>query len=255
MGKDKLSNNIKHIDFDNINIDLDIDRDINEYIQDFNIDKNEIEKIYIPDDLNKSVNQPFNEVKKEKRKNIRSNILDAIIVIIILIPVVGVIKPQIFEAMPTIYPIFKNINKIIQIDNLKSLLGISDENEVIEGSVDSSINTIYIEEEDVSKPNSNNEAIKLIHSLANTLIKADYKWQCSEVTPKTIKIALEGVEKIEDNYDRMHLRNSLTKWKKGDFSNAVEVHNYVWEMLDGSVGKAHNLDTEKINEIVNKYFK
>ena len=34
MGKDKLSNNIKHIDFDNINIDLDIDRDINEYIQD-----------------------------------------------------------------------------------------------------------------------------------------------------------------------------------------------------------------------------
>ena len=63
MGKDKLSNNIKHIDFDNINIDLDIDRDINEYIQDFNIDKNEIEKIYIPDDLNKSVNQPFNDVK------------------------------------------------------------------------------------------------------------------------------------------------------------------------------------------------
>ena len=63
------------------------------------------------------------------------------------------------------------------------------------------------------------------------------------------------MEKIEDNYDRMHLRNSLTKWKKGDFSNAVEVHNYVWEMLDGSVGKAHNLDTEKINEIVNKYFK
>ena len=82
-----------------------------------NISKTEIEKIYIPDDLNKSVNQPFNEVKKEKRKNIRYNILDAIIVIIILIPVVGVIKPQIFEAMPTIYPIFKNINKIIQIDN------------------------------------------------------------------------------------------------------------------------------------------
>lgn len=67
-------------------------------------------------------------------------------------------------------------------------------------------------------------------------------------------MALKGVENIEDDYDRMHLRNSLTKWKKGDFSNAVKVHNYVWEMLDGNVGKAEELDNDQINKIINKYY-
>ena len=131
---------------------------------------------------------------------------------------------------------------------------ISDGKEVIEGSESSSVNTVYIKEKDMTEPKSNNEAIKFIHSLANTLIKSDYKWQCGEVTPKTIELALKGVENIEDDYDRMHLRNSLTKWKKGDFSNAVKVHNYVWEMLGGNIGKAEELDNDQINEIVNKYY-
>ena len=117
--------------------------------------------------------------------------------------------------------------------------------EVIEGSESSSVNTVYIKEKDMTEPKSNNEAIKFIHSLANTLIKSDYKWQCGEVTPKTIELALKGVENIEDDYDRMHLRNSLTKWKKGDFSNAVKVHNYVWEMLGGNIGKAEGKGTQR----------
>ena len=67
-------------------------------------------------------------------------------------------------------------------------------------------------------------------------------------------MALEGVEKIKDDYDKMHLRNSLIKWQDGDFSNAVDVHNYVWEMLDGTVGKAKELDKDKIQEIINEYY-
>lgn len=63
------------------------------------------------------------------------------------------------------------------------MMGI-DNKEVIEGSADSSVETIFIEEKDIREPRNNNEAIKLIHSLANTLIKAEYKWQCSEVTAK-----------------------------------------------------------------------
>ena len=133
------------------------------------------------------------------------------------------------------------------------MMGI-DNKEVIEGSADSSVETIFIEEKDILEPRNNNEAIKLIHSLANTLIKAEYKWQCSEVTPKTIKLAIKGVEKISDDYDRMHLRNSLAKWKRGDFSNAVEVHNYVWAMLNGNVGKAEALDNDAISLIINKYY-
>ena len=139
--------------------------------------------------------------------------MDLLLVSIILLPIVGSINPKLFENIPSVYPIFKSINKIIHIDNLKSLIYISDGKEVIEGSESSSVNTVYIKEKDI-----------------------------------------KGVENIEDDYDRMHLRNSLTKWKKGDFSNAVKVHNYVWEMLGGNIGKAEELDNDQINKIINKYY-
>lgn len=249
----KLDNNLlSNIDFDNLEIEKNIDKDIDNYIKEFTIDNTALDLIHIPKNLETSVKIPFKEVKKEKRKNIRYKILDFILVCIILLPVIGVIYPKVFMKIPKVYSVFENINEFIQIDNLKSFIGIG--KEVIEGSESSSMETIYIKEKEVVKPRSNNEAIKLIHSLANTLVEAEYKWQCSEVTPKTIKLALEGVEEIKDNYDRMHLRNSLTKWKSGDFSNAVEVHNYVWEMMDGNVGKAEVLDKDKIQNILNEYY-
>lgn len=240
------------IDFDNLEIEKNIDKDIDKYIKGFNIDNTDLDLIHIPNNLEAIIKIPFKEVKKEKRKNLRYKILDLILVFIILLPVIGSIYPKIFIKVPKLYNVFENINEFIQIDNLKSFIGIG--KEVIEGSESSSVKTIYIKEEEISKPKSNNEAIKLIHSLANTLVKAEYKWQCNEVTPKTIDLALKGVEEIKDDDDRMHLRNSLTKWKSGDFSNAVEVHNYVWEMLDGNVGKAEVLDKDKIQSILNEYY-
>ncbi|MCC3867806.1 DUF6241 domain-containing protein [Terrisporobacter mayombei] len=246
------NNLLSSIDFNNLEIEKNIDIDIDKYIKEFNVDNTDLDLIHIPDNLEASIKIPFKEVKKEKRKNLRYKILDLILVFIILLPAIGVIYPKVFIKVPKVYSVFENINEFIQIDNLKSFIGIG--KEVIEGSESSSVETIHIKEKEVVKPKSNNEAIKLIHSLANTLVEAEYKWQCSEVTPKTIDLALEGVEEIKDDYDRMHLRNSLTKWKSGDFSNAVEVHNYVWEMLDGNVGKAEVLDKDKIQRILNEYY-
>lgn len=249
----KLDNNILNdIDFNNIEIEKNIEKDIDEYINEFIIDDAALDLISIPHNLEASAKLSLKKKKKEIIKNIRYKILDIILVGIILLPVIGVIYPKVFIKVPNIYNVFENINEFIQVDNLKSFLGL--EREVIEGSTSSSMETIYIEEKDVVQPKSNNEAIKLIHSLANTLVEAEYKWQCSEVTPKTIDLALKGVEKIKDDYDRMHLRNSLRKWKAGDFSNAVDVHNYVWEMLDGNVGKAEELDKDKIQSILNEYY-
>lgn len=253
MENKKLDNSILDtIDFNSDEIEIQIDNDINEYVKEFSIDRAALDLISIPCNFETSVKVPFKEIKNEKRKNIGYKILDFILVIIILLPLIGVIYPKLFVKVPQIYNVVENINEFIQIDNLKSVLGIG--KEVIEGSGASSIETIYIEEKDIAAPKSNNEAIKLIHSLANTLVQAEYKWQCSEVTPKTIDMALEGVEKIKDDYDKMHLRNSLRKWQDGDFSNAVDVHNYVWEMLDGTVGKAKELDKDKIQEIINEYY-
>lgn len=245
-------NLVSNIDFDSLEIEKNIDKDIDKYIKEFNVNNADLDLIHIPNDLKSSIKIPFKELKKEKRKNLRYKILDLTFVLIILLPVIGAIYPNIFIKAPKVYGVFENINEFIQIDNLKSFIGIG--KEVVEGSESSSVETIYIKEKEIKKTKGNNEAIKLIHSLANTLVEAEYKWQCSEVTPKTIDLALEGVEEIKNDYDRMHLRNSLTKWKSGDFSNAVEVHNYVWEMLDGNVGKAEVLDKDKIQSILNEYY-
>lgn len=253
MKKEQLDNHIlEDIDYTDLEIVKNIDKDIDEYIKEFKIDNTVLDSIYIPHNLQTSAKSPFKELKKEKRKNMRYKILDILLVGIILLPIIGIMYPKVFVKIPKVYNVFENINEFVQIDNLKSFMGI--DKEVIEGSKSSGEETIYIEEKNVKKPKSNNEAIKLIHSLANTLVKAEYKWQCSQVTPKTIKLALDGVEKIKDDYDRMHLRNSLTKWKNGDFSNAVHVHNYVWEMLGGTVGKAEELDKDIIQNILNEYY-
>ena len=251
MTKGSLDNNIlNNLDLDEIEINL--DRHIEGYIKEFYIDSNALELIPIPDKLENNIESPLKEVKNEKIKNIPYIILDIFLVCIILLPIIGIFYPKVFSKSPEIHSVFENINEFVQLENLKSLVGVG--KEVVEGSGSSSIQTVYIEEKDVKKPKNNNEAIKLIHSLANTLIEADYKWQCTEVTPKTISIALEGVEKIKDDYDRMHLRNALSKWKNGDFSNAVNVHNYVWEMLDGNIGKAEKLDKDEIQNILNEYY-
>lgn len=234
-------------------IEKSIDVDIESDIRDFYIEDGAINKIELPKNFDRIVNRSLKIRKKEKRKDIRYMILDTAIVLLIISPFIGIIYPKTFIKVPTIYPVFVKMNKFIQKDNIASFLGIGNK-EVIEGEIDSNKNTEFIKAKDVQKPTNSNGAIKLIHSLANTLIKAEYKWQCTEVTPETITVALECVELIKDDYDRMHLRNGLSKWVKGDFSNAVEIHNYVWEMLGGSIGKAEDIEKEEIEKIKNKYF-
>ena len=73
--------------------------------------------------------------------------------------------------------------------------------------------------------------------------------------PKTIDIALNSLKNIGDEEARNYLHYELSKWKNGDFENAVLVHNYVWHMLDGNIGKALSLDTYEVNKIKSKYFK
>ena len=255
MIDNKQNDNIlEKINFDSIDIEINVDKDISEDIKDYYIDKEALNKITLPNDFDKVINKSLKTRKKEKSKNIRYIILDMIIVLLILSPFIGIIYPKIFIKVPQVYSVFVNINEFLHVDNLTSILGIEYKKEIIEGDIESSKDTEYILAKEVSKPTNSNEAIKLIHSLANTMIEADYKWQCTEVTPETIELALEGVEFINDSYDRMHLRNGIRKWEEGDFSNAVNIHNYVWEMLDGNVGKAENLDMEEIDKIKNKYF-
>ena len=41
------------------------------------------------------------------------------------------------------------------------------------------------------------------------------------------------------------LMNIITKWEKEDFSTVAEDHNSLWELQDGTIGKAYGTMTEE----------
>lgn len=111
--------------------------------------------------------------------------------------------------------------------------------------------------ENVEAPLSEYSAVQLIHQMSNSIIRAvdDRKYGEIPITPFNINQGIEGLKYIQDEGAASYLNNALLKWKEGDFSNAVLVHNFVWEMLDGEVGKAISINSEKVDIIKNKYFK
>lgn len=82
-----------------------------------------------------------------------------------------------------------------------------------------------------------------IHHMSNTIIIAEDGniWGESEITLEAIEEIILKIEK-EDEY----ISSELSKWLELDFSNAVEVHNYVWSKLGGTVGKAEKLNEKNI---------
>lgn len=236
-------NNLKNIE---INIDEDIKKDIN----DFYFSKEDLENIKIPSDLDDIINEPFLEDKKEKKSYLISWIVDLLLVFILLLPIAGIYNPNIFSKVDSVYPFFVKAHNFLDKDNILRLLGGKSSDENLKNAKP----TVVVKAKDVKKPKSNTEELELIHSLANSLIKAEYKWECTEVTPKTIKKAISGVDYLQDKYHRIYFRSNLEKWQQGDFSNAVEVHNKVWSILKGNIGEAYALDEESISKIKQKYF-
>ncbi|MGL5381488.1 DUF6241 domain-containing protein [Clostridium sp.] len=108
--------------------------------------------------------------------------------------------------------------------------------------------------EGVSEEAANTEvSYDFIHQLANGLIIAEdgQRWGVEEVTKDAIKTSIESFKGIDE-----YIVEELGKWLNGDFSNSVEVHNYCWDKLGGSVGRAIEVDTEGVtkaqNNVVNK---
>ncbi|MBU5337115.1 DUF6241 domain-containing protein [Intestinibacter bartlettii] len=232
-------------------IDINIDEDIQKDIRDFYFSKKDLDNIKISFDLEDIINEPFREEKKEKNQYYFSWFVDLLLVFIILLPIIGVYNPNLFVKFDGVYPFFLKTHNFLEKDNLMKLLG-------GQGSsidLNNAKASVIIKEEDVKTPTSNLDELKLIHSLANSLIKAEYKWECTEVTPNTIEKVISGVDYLEDRYQRIYFRSNLENWKQGDFSNAVDVHNKVWSILEGNVGEAYDLDEDNISKIKEKYFK
>ena len=86
-----------------------------------------------------------------------------------------------------------------------------------------------------------------VHHMANTIIIADdgQVWGQSEITSGAVTQMINEL-KGQDDY----LSDELKKWLELDFSNGVEVHNYVWNKLGGNVGKAKALNEEKVEQVI-----
>ena len=228
----------KNMKKDLYNIEIDIDEDIKRDIEDFYFSKNDLDNIKIPLDLEDLIEEPFEEEKQEKKTYYFNWFIDLLLVSLLLLPIVGIYNPNIFVKFENVYPFFLKTHNFLEKDNLRKILGGESESVDLKNAKPA----VVVKESEVKKPKT------------NSLIKAEYKWECTEVTPKTIKKVISGIDCLQDREERIYFRSNLEKWKNGDFSNAVEVHNKVWSILEGNVGEAYDLDEESISKIKEKYY-
>lgn len=105
-----------------------------------------------------------------------------------------------------------------------------------------------VESEDVAQATMDlTQCYQIVHHMANTIIIADdgQIWGQNEITREAVTQMVNELKGRDD-----YLSDELKKWLELDFSNGVEVHNYVWDKLDGNIGKAKDLNQEKIQQVI-----
>lgn len=82
-----------------------------------------------------------------------------------------------------------------------------------------------------------------LHEMSHSKVYAADKWgQVRLITQANIAELLAIVE-ASDFSEKAFYQRTLEDWQQGDFSNAVEVHNTIWNWHGGTVGKASRLMT------------
>ncbi|WP_010235747.1 DUF6241 domain-containing protein [Clostridium arbusti] len=111
---------------------------------------------------------------------------------------------------------------------------------------------INIDKEGVVTPNNKAKAaVKVrneteiyteIHKMANTKIVAEDNkvWGQLEITPEVCNELIAELS-YSDYSDKDTLIKWLMEWKSKNYSDSVEIHNYVWGKLNGNIGKATGL--------------
>lgn len=88
-----------------------------------------------------------------------------------------------------------------------------------------------------------------LHEMTHQKVRANKKRGSQQMTAEQIDHMLgilKSVEGTEDHYEHFDFyKKSLEAWDKGDFSNAVTVHNTIWEWQNGTIGRATGLMSEE----------
>ena len=85
-----------------------------------------------------------------------------------------------------------------------------------------------------------------IHEMTHQKVYASHKWGEVVVTEELIDDMLQKLDEQQEEFKNASFyHETLTAWKRGDFSNAVEVHNEIWASQSGTIGEATRLLTAK----------
>lgn len=95
----------------------------------------------------------------------------------------------------------------------------------------------------------------IVHRMTHQKVAADEKDGATEMTPERIDQLLKTLDEADYIYKDVYL-GILNEWDKGNFENAVEAHNEILSLQDGTVGVATRLLTpEEEQEFIEQNFR
>lgn len=96
-----------------------------------------------------------------------------------------------------------------------------------------------------------------LHQMTHQKITASEKRGAIEMTPENIDDMLVIARANRDHYKHSDFyEKALVDWKNSDFSDAVHVHNTIWDWHNGTVGRATGLMTpEQEARYVKEFFR
>ncbi|TKC13791.1 DUF6241 domain-containing protein [Robertmurraya kyonggiensis] len=101
------------------------------------------------------------------------------------------------------------------------------------------------------------EAIKdAIHGMSHQKVRAEEKWGFIPLTAERVKRLKTIVEKNRDKYEYASIYlDILERWGNNDFSQVDHDHNQIWDLQNGTIGKATGiLSTEEEKAFIEEHF-
>lgn len=100
------------------------------------------------------------------------------------------------------------------------------------------------------------DVMNTIHYMSHQKVEASQKWGALRITKENVLLLDQVIEEHKEDLIAYSVyRDILDRWIAGDFSQAVDDHNDIWEMQDGSIGKATGLmDPEEEKEYIDIHF-
>ena len=95
----------------------------------------------------------------------------------------------------------------------------------------------------------------IVHRMTHQKVAADEKDGATEMTPERIDGLLKTLDETDYVYKDVYL-GILNEWDKGNFENAVEAHNEILSLQNGTIGVATRLLTpEEEQEFIEQNFR